>query len=330
MALSSITRRAFTSTILAATCLAIASPTLAQTAYPERQITVVVPFAAGGTTDILARLVSASLSKQFGQPVIIENRGGAGGNIGAAAVAAAAPDGYTLLVGTVGTHAINQSLYDNMAFDPQKDFQPLTRIANVPNILETNPERPYQTVKELIAYAKEHPGEVTFASSGVGTSLHMSGELFKTMAGVDMQHVVYKGSAPALVDLLGNQVAIMFDNMPSSIEYLRAGKLRPIAVTSKKRSPAFPDVPTVAEAGLPEFEATSWFGMFAPAGTPPEIVKKLNEAIVTAINDPEISRRITQIGGEPNPETPEHFAEFVKAESAKWAEVVKASGAKME
>nr|WP_210249689.1 tripartite tricarboxylate transporter substrate binding protein [Mesorhizobium albiziae] len=313
-----------------AAVVAVGTPrTLAQT-YPERQITVIVPFAAGGTTDIFARLVGQSLSQQFGQPVVIENRGGAGGNIGTEAVAKAAPDGYTLLVGTVGTHAINQSLYKNMAFDPQKDFQPLSRIANVPNVLEVNPERPYKTVKELIDHAKAHPNEVTFASSGTGTSIHMAGELFKKMAGVDMEHVVYKGSAPALVDLLGNQVAIMFDNVPSSIQHLKSGKLRALAVTSKKRSMALPDVPTIDESGLPGFEATSWFGVFAPADTAPDVVAKLNEAIVKALNEPTINQKIVDIGGEPNPETPEEFAAFIKAEAVKWADVVKASGASLD
>ncbi|GLS29867.1 Tripartite-type tricarboxylate transporter, receptor component TctC [Mesorhizobium albiziae] len=324
------TRRAFMTLAAVAAVVAVGTPrTLAQT-YPERQITVIVPFAAGGTTDIFARLVGQSLSQQFGQPVVIENRGGAGGNIGTEAVAKAAPDGYTLLVGTVGTHAINQSLYKNMAFDPQKDFQPLSRIANVPNVLEVNPERPYKTVKELIDHAKAHPNEVTFASSGTGTSIHMAGELFKKMAGVDMEHVVYKGSAPALVDLLGNQVAIMFDNVPSSIQHLKSGKLRALAVTSKKRSMALPDVPTIDESGLPGFEATSWFGVFAPADTAPDVVAKLNEAIVKALNEPTINQKIVDIGGEPNPETPEEFAAFIKAEAVKWADVVKASGASLD
>lgn len=325
-----LTRRVLVALLAGAMAQGSIAAATAQTAFPERQITIVVPFAAGGTTDILARLVGESLRSQFGQAVVVENRGGAGGNIGSSAVAKAEPDGYTLLVGTVGTHAINQSLYKSMPFDPQKDFQPLTRIANVPNVLETNPARPYKTVQELIDYAKAHPEEMTFASSGVGTSIHMSGEMFKKLAGVEMEHVIYKGSAPAIVDLLGDQVAIMFDNLPSSIEYVKSGKLRPIAVTSKQRSPALPDVPTMAESGLPEFEANSWFGVFAPAGTPPEIVEKLNVALRAAIDDPAIAKQILALGGEPNPETPAEFAAFIKGEAAKWAEVVKASGASLD
>lgn len=298
--------------------------------YPNRQLTLIVPFAAGGTTDILARLVAQSISKQFGQPVIIENRAGAGGNLGSATAARSDPDGYTILMGTVGTHAINASLYKHMTFDPVKDFIPLSRVATVPNVLLTNPGRPYKTVQELIDYAKANPGKLDYASSGVGTSLHMSAELFKKMTGVDMLHVIYKGSSPALIDLMGDQVAIMFDNLPSSIQYIRTGKLRAIAVTTAERSAQLPDTPTVAESGLADFEATSWFGLFVPSGTPQSIVDKLNGAIVKALNEPEIRNKIQDIGADPHPETSAEFAAFIQTEAKKWGDVVRASGATME
>jgi len=299
----------------------------AQAAFPSKALTIVVPFSAGGTTDILARVVGQYMSKDLGQPVIVDNRAGAGGNIGAQMVARAAPDGYTLLMGTVGTHAINQSLYKKMAFDPIKDFAPITRVALVPNLLVANPGQPYKTVKELIAYAKANPGKVTFASSGSGTSIHLSGEMFQQMAGVEMQHIPYKGSAPALTDLLGGQTAIMFDNMPSVISHVKAGKLRPLAVTTPQRSPALPDVPTIAEAGVPGYSATSWFGLLAPANTPAPVIAKLNASILKALADPEVKKKMAEQGAEPHGEKPEQFAEFIRSETAKWGQTVKKSGA---
>ncbi|GAB3771167.1 tripartite tricarboxylate transporter substrate binding protein [Ramlibacter monticola] len=296
-------------------------------AYPNKPITIVVPFAAGGTTDILARVVGQALTKELGQPVIIDNRAGAGGNIGGALAAKAAPDGYTLFMGTVGTHAINQSLYKKMPFDPIKDFVPLTRVAMVPNLLVANPGKPYKNVKELIAYAKANPGKVNFGSSGSGSSIHLSGELFNAMAKVDMVHVPYKGSAPAVSDLIGGQIDVMFDNMPSAIQHVRAGKLRALAVTTAKRSPELPDVPTIAEAGVPGYEATSWFGMFAPAGTPAPVLAKLNGALVKVLAEPEVKKKLAEQGAEPYGEKPEQFAEFIRKETAKWSKVVKDSGA---
>ncbi len=299
-------------------------------AFPQKPITIIVPFSAGGTTDILARIVGQYLAAKFGQSVVIDNRAGAGGNIGGQAAARAAADGYTLFMGTVGTHAINASLYRNMPFDPIKDFAPLTRVALVPNLLVTNPAQPYRTVKELIEYAKENPGKINFASSGNGSSIHLSGELFKQLAEIDMQHVPYRGSAPAVTDLLGNQVDIMFDNLPSAMQHVRGGTLVPIAVTTAERSPELPEIPTIAESGLPGYEATSWFGMFAPAGTPADIIGTLNTAIVEALKNPEVIEKFTAQGAQVYSETPESFAKFIASEHEKWAGVVQASGASVD
>ena len=299
-------------------------------AYPTKPVTIIVPFAAGGTTDILARIIGQALTAELGQSVVVDNRAGAGGNIGGQAAAKAAPDGHTLFMGTVGTHAINASLYKKMPFDPVKDFAPLTRVANVPNLLVANPAQPYKSVKDLIAYAKANPGKVNFGSSGNGSSIHLSGELFKSLAKVDMQHVPYKGSAPAVTDLLGNQIGIMFDNMPSAIQHVRSGKLVPLAVTTAKRSPELPSVPTIAEAGVPGYEATSWFGMFAPAGTPAPVLAKLNAAIVKVLAQPDVKKKINEQGAEVYSETPEQFAAFIQAESVKWGKVVKESGASLD
>jgi tripartite-type tricarboxylate transporter receptor subunit TctC len=326
------TRRTLTLAAGSALGLLALAPAAAQAqaptqAFPTKAITIVVPFSAGGTTDILARVIGQHMSKDLGQPVIVDNRAGAGGNIGTQLVARAAPDGYTILMGTVGTHAINQSLYPKLAFDPIKDFAPLTRVALVPNLLVANPAQPFKTVKELMAYAKANPGKVTFGSSGNGSSIHLSGELFKQMAGVDIQHVAYKGSAPAVNDLLGNHIAVMFDNMPSAISHVKAGKLRPLAVTTPKRSPALPDVPTIAEAGVPGYEATSWFGLLAPAKTPAPVVAKLNAAILKALADPDVKKKLQEQGAEPFGETPAQFAAFIGSETVKWGKIVKQSGA---
>ena len=292
-------------------------------------IRILVGAPAGGSTDTLARTLATEMGRLLGRTVIVENRPGAGGNIAADAVAKAAPDGNTLLM-SFTSHAINASLYKKMPFDPIKDFAPLTRVANVPNLLVANPAQPYKTVKELIAYAKANPGKVNFGSSGNGSSIHLSGELFKSLAKVDMVHVPYKGSAPAVTDLLGNQIGIMFDNMPSAIQHVRSGKLAPIAVTTAKRSPELPNVPTIAEAGVPGYEATSWFGMFAPAGTPGPVLAKLNSALVKVLNQADVKKKINEQGAETYSETPEQFAAFIQAESVKWGKVVKESGASLD
>jgi tripartite-type tricarboxylate transporter receptor subunit TctC len=326
-------RRQFTFAALAAAAsLAVGVPTgaAAQDAYPSKPITIIVPFAAGGTTDILARVVGEQLGKDLGQTVIIDNRAGAGGNIGGQAAARAAADGHTLFMGTVGTHAINASLYKKMPFDPSKDFAPITRVAMVPNLLVVNPQVPAKSVQELIAYGKANPGKLTFGSSGSGSSIHLSGELFKSMTQIDMLHVPYKGSAPAVTDLLGGQISMMFDNMPSALQHVKAGKLRALAVTSGKRSPELPDVPTIAEAGVPGYEATSWFGLFAPAATPAAVIAKLNTAIVKVLADPAVKKKLSEQGAEPYSEKPEQFAAFIRTEATKWDKVVKASGASMD
>lgn len=324
-------RRAVLATTLAFAATGLALPMGAAAAgadtFPTKPITIVVPFSAGGTTDILARVIAQAMTNDLGKSVVVDNRAGAGGNIGAAMAARAPADGYTLFMGTVGTHAINQALYKKLPFDPVKDFAPLTRVANVPNLLVANPNQPFRSVQELITYAKANPGKINFGSSGSGSSIHLSGELFKTIAKVDMVHVPYKGSAPAVTDLLGNQIAIMFDNMPSAINHVRAGKLRPLAVTTAKRSPELPDVPTVAEAGVPGYEATSWFGMFAVAGTPKPVLDKLNASLTKVLAEPAVRAKIKEQGGEVVSETPEQFASFIKAEAVKWGKVVKDSGA---
>ncbi len=310
--------------------LLAAAPVMAQAPYPNKSITIIVPFPAGGTTDILARIVGQALTTELGQSVVVDNRAGAGGNIGGQLAAKAPADGYTLFMGTVGTQAINAALYKKMPFDPIKDFAPLSRVANVPNLLVANPKQPYKNVQELIAYAKAHPGEVYFASSGNGTSIHLSGELFALMAKVDIVHVPYKGSAPAMTDLLGNQTAIMFDNLPSAIQHVRSGKLRALAVTTARRSPELPDVPTIAEAGVPGYEAASWFGLLAPAATPAPIVAKLNAAIVKVLAQPDVKKKIKEQGAETYSETPEHFAAFILQETVKWGKVVRESGASVD
>ncbi|MFV0678952.1 Bug family tripartite tricarboxylate transporter substrate binding protein [Ottowia sp.] len=298
--------------------------------YPDRPLTLVVPFSAGGTTDILARILGKALEAELGQPVVIDNKAGAGGNIGAQAAARAKADGYTLFMGTVGTHAINESLYKNLPYKPLGDFQPVSLVAMVPNLLVAHPSRPYKTVKELIDYAKANPGKVTFGSSGNGSSIHLSGELFKTMTGVDMLHIPYKGSAPAVADLLAGQIDIMFDNMPSAIQHVKAGKLRPIAVTADKRYPELPDVPTIAEAGVPGYSAMSWFGLFTNRGLPADVLAKLNAATVKVLSQPEVAKQMAAQGAMASPDTPAEFEAFIKKEADKWRQVVKASGAKVD
>jgi len=310
--------------------LALVAALAAAQTYPTKPIRLVVPFPPGGATDILARDVAQKLTEAWGQSVIVDNRPGAGGNIGSELVAKSAPDGYTLEMGTVGTHAINASLYAKMPYDHVKDFTPVILVAGVPNVLVVNPSLPANSVAELIAYAKANPGKLNFASSGNGTSIHLSGELFKVMAGVQITHIPYKGSAPALQDLVGGQVQMMFDNLPPSLPQIKAGKLRALAVTSAARASALPDVPTLAESGLPGFEASSWFGILAPAGTPAPIVAKLNAEIARYLATPEAKEKLAKQGANAAGGTPDDFAKHIAAETAKWAKVVKDSGAKID
>ena len=299
-------------------------------AWPSKPIKWVVPFAPGGTTDILARTVGEKLAIALGQPVIIENKPGAGGGVGAEFTAKAAPDGYTIMGGTISTHAINASLYNKLPYDPVKDFVAITLLARVPNMLVVNPSLPANNVKELIVLLKANPNKYSFASSGNGTSQHLSGELFKMSAGVDMQHIPYKGSPPALQDVMGGQVAMTFDNITTAWPLAKAGKLRALAVTTATRSAVAPEVPTLAESGLPGFEVGSWQGVFAPAGTPPEIIKRLNTEIVKILKLPDVKEKLVGLGAEPVGNTTEEFTAIVKAEVVKWADVVKKSGAKVD
>jgi tripartite-type tricarboxylate transporter receptor subunit TctC len=313
--------------LVAALALGLAAAGAHAQTYPSKPIRMIVPFTPGGTTDILARTVGQKLGEAWGQPVVVDNRPGAGGNIGSELVAKAPPDGYTLLMGTISTHAINASLYRRLPFDPTRDFAPVSRVGTLPNILIVHPSVPVKSVKELIELARSKPGELNFASSGVGTSLHLSGALFNSMAGVNLVHVPYKGSSPALADLLGGQVKIMFDNLPSALPHVKAGKLKPLAVTGTRRASVLPEVPTVIESGLAGFEVTSWFAVFAPAKTPKDIVTKLNGEIVKILNSADVQEKLTQIGVDAAPTTPEELAAFAKAETEKWGKVVKATGA---
>jgi tripartite-type tricarboxylate transporter receptor subunit TctC len=299
-------------------------------AWPSKPIRWIVPFAPGGTSDIPARTIAEKLTQALGKPVIVENNPGAGGSVGATQTAKAAPDGYTIMGGTISTHAINASLYKKLPYDPVKDFVPITLIARVPNLLVVDPEVPAKNVKALIALLKANPGKYTFASSGNGTSQHLSGELFKSMAGVDMQHIPYKGSPPALQDVVGGQVTMTFDNITTAWPLAKAGKLRAPAVTTAKRSPIAPDVPTLAESGLAGYEVGSWQGVFAPAGTPPDVVKRLNTEIVKISNMPDVRAKLEALGAEPVGNSSDEFATIVKSEVAKWAKVVKESGAHVD
>jgi tripartite-type tricarboxylate transporter receptor subunit TctC len=313
----------------------VAFPAFAQNTWPNKPVRIVVPFAPGGTTDILARAVAPELTKAFGQPFVVDNRAGAGGNVGADLVAKAPADGYTLLMGTVGTHGINKSLYAKMPFDPQKDFAPITLVAGVPNVMVMNTEKAARlginSVADFVKYAKANPGKLSMASSGNGTSIHLAGELFKSKNGIFMTHIPYRGSGPALLDMIGGNVDVMFDNLPSAMPQIKGGKLKAFAVTSAERSGAMPELPTVEEAGkLKGFEASSWFGLLAPAGTPPEIVSRIQQEVAKALATPAIKEKMLAQGAIPSGNTPQEFAKLIDAEITKWAQVVKASGAKVD
>ncbi len=316
---------------LAAT-LAILAPHAARAAdaYPAKPVRFVVAFPPGGGTDIIARAIAQKLAERIAQQVVVDNRPGAGGNIGTDIVAKSAPDGYTMLMGSAGPLAINASLFGKMPFDPIKDLAPVTLAASTPNVLVVHPSLRAATVKELIALAKARPGEINFASSGHGTPAHLAGELFNSMVGVKMVHVPYKGAAPALADLLGGQVQLMFSTMPPALPHVKDGKLRALAVTSAKRSPAAPDLPTLDEIALPGFEANTWHGVVVPAGTPATIVARLNREIVAILHLPDVVERFSSQGAEALGSTPEEFAAYIRSETLKWAKVVRDSGAKAE
>ena len=334
---SRIRRRTALIASTAAAVAFMAGPVAAQGQWPNKPVRIVVPFAAGGTTDILARAVAPELSKAFGQQFIVDNRAGAGGNVGADIVAKAANDGYTLLMGTVGTHGINRALYPKLPYDPIKDFAPITLVAAVPNVMEMNAEKAkalnIQNVADFIKYAKANPGKLNMASSGNGTSIHMAGELFKVMTGSYMLHIPYRGSGPALMDMVAGSMDVMFDNLPSSMQQIKSGKLKALAVTSAMPSAALPGVPTVEQAGGPAlkgFEASSWFGLLAPAGTPPEIVNSIQREVAKALGAPAVKESLLAQGAIPSGNTPQEFAKLIDSELKKWAPVVKVSGAKVD
>jgi tripartite-type tricarboxylate transporter receptor subunit TctC len=290
----------------------------------------VVPFPPGGPLDATGRLIAQHLTERWGQSVVVENKPGAGGNIGADFVAKSPPDGYTVVMGALSTHAVNPSLYARMPYDAQKDFAPITLIAITPNVLVVNPDLPVHSVKELIAYAKARPGKLSFGSGSIGSAGHLAGELFKVDAGIDMVHVPYKGAAPATQALLAGDTQLMFDNLANAMAQVKAGKLRALAVTTAERSKLAPELPTMVEAGLPGFDISTWYGLFAPAGTPPDIVDKWNADVTAMLRTPDMRDRLLAQGAEPAPDTPAEFARFVAAEAAKYARIVKASGAKVD
>jgi tripartite-type tricarboxylate transporter receptor subunit TctC len=298
--------------------------------YPSRPVTLIVPYAAGGGNDVMARIVAEKMSRSLGQQIVIENKGGAGGSIATRQVAKAAPDGYTLGLGGTGTHAINPTLYPNVGYDPRRDFAPVGLIATSALVVLVNTSVPAKTIPELIALARRDPGKLNYASAGVGSGIHLGAELFATMAGVKLTHIPYKGSAPALTDLVGGHVAIYFSSLPPAIALIREGKVRALAVTGPQRSALLPDLPTVAEAALPGYESVLHYGIVAPAGTPRRIVEKLNAAMQAALAEADVRERIIADGAEPLPGTPEDYAADIDREETKWSKVVRVSGAKVE
>jgi tripartite-type tricarboxylate transporter receptor subunit TctC len=309
---------------------ALASGAQAQSSsYPDRQIKIISPFATGGIADTFSRVIAQGLSEAWSQPVIVENKTGGGGNIGSDFVAKAAPDGYTLVMGNIGSHAVNPYLMKNMPYDPLRDFQPVAYVLDAEGLLVVSPDVPSKSVSELIAYIKANPGKISYGSGGVGTTSHLAGELFKSLAKVDMTHIPYKGNAPAITDLIGGQTQVMFATMPTVLPYVKSGKLRALAVIGGSRSPSLPDVPTVSET-LPGFDVSNWIGIFAPNGTPPSIVSKLNAEIVKVMQQPNVQKRLDTEGAKFKVMTPEAFGAFQKSEAQKWAKTIRDSGLKPE
>ena len=302
----------------------------AATPYPTKPIRIIVAYTPAGATDILARVVGQKLTESWGQPVIVDNRAGAAGNIGTEVAAKANPDGYTLIMGTAGTHGINVSLYRQLNWHPLRDFAPVSLVAMVPNIMVVNNALPFKSVRELIAYAKANPGKLSYGSPGNGSTAHLSMELFKSMTGNNPVHIPYKGSAGVLADVMGGQIAVTIDNMPPYLPQVKAGKIRALAVSPAKRSTAAPDLPTIAEAGVPGYDSGAWFGLLAPAGTPKDIVNKLSAETARILKMPDVNKRISELGGEPVGSTPEEFAALIKSEIAKWAKVIKDANVELQ
>ncbi|OGA80089.1 MAG: ABC transporter substrate-binding protein [Betaproteobacteria bacterium RIFCSPLOWO2_12_FULL_65_14] len=319
----------FCTVLVLAALTALALNALAQ-GYPNKPLSLIVPFPPGASTDIASRAIALELAKLLGQPVVVENRGGAGGNIGGEAAARSAPDGYTLFMTTNNIHSMNPLLYSKMSYDPNKDFAPVAPLLLTSLVLVQHPSMKANSVQELMALAKASPGKMTMGSAGSGTINHLTGEMFKLLAGVDLLHIPYKGGAPALTDLIGGQVNMMFSSVPLAMPHIKSGKLRALATTGAKRAEALPDLTTIAEAGLPGFEATVWFGVLVPKGTPRDIIQRLNAALIKAANAPAFRERTFAAGFEVIPGSPERLAEMIKADVARWAPVVKASGAKID
>ena len=307
---------------------------LAGTAYaqdcPTRAVRLIIPFAPGGSNDILGRLIAARLSDTLGQQVVVDNRGGAGGSIGVELASKSPPDGYTIVIGHIGTLAVNPTLYKKLAYDPLRDLQPISLLAKVPNIMVVHPSVPAKSVKELLALARARPGALVYGSGGTGGAGHLATEYFKLMAKVDLVHVPYKGTGPAIIDLLSGQTQLVFAGVPGISAQVRAGRLRPLGVSTTRRLAVFPEVPTIAEAGVPGYEATQWYGVLAPAGTPRPIVTRLNQEIIKALQTPQMKERLAADGAEPFPSTPEEFSAFIKEEIARWAPVIKAADIRVD
>jgi tripartite-type tricarboxylate transporter receptor subunit TctC len=309
-----------------AICVCAAAPSaMAQQNYPVKPVRLIVPFPAGGVADVLGRMTAQRLSAQYGQQMVVENRGGSGGHVGAEFAARSAPDGYTIMFGTIGIHAA-YGIYSKLSYDPARDLQPVILVADLPNILVVHPSVPARNTREFIALAKARPGELNFGTAGAGSSTHMIGELFKVVAGVNLTHVPYKGSAPAMADLLGGQIHLMFENLPVAIQHARSGRIRAIGMTSRQRSPSMPEVPTIAESGLPEYDATAWFTIGAPAKVPADIVRKLNGDIDAWLKAPEMQGKWREMGVTPLGGSPESAAKFFASETVKWNRVIKAAG----
>ena len=321
--------RKLATALMFAASAAIATNAIAQT-YPSQSVKFIVPFAPGGTTDILARVFAQKMSEAWGQSVLVENRSGAGGLIGSEFVARSAPDGYTILLGTIGTHGVSLSLYSKIPYHPEKDFAPVTLLATLPNILAINPSVPAKNLKELIAYAKANPGNIAYASAGNGTASHLAGEMFRKAADIDIAHIPYRGSSPALTDLMAGRVALTFDYMPSTLPYVRSGKLRGLAVTGTARTNAAPELPTMIEEGLPNFNMLTWYAVFAPRGTPADVVAKIRDTIAKVAGTPEIIKRMDDLAVDLVAGTPEELAQYQRAEIDRWSKFIKEVNIKPE